>query len=391
MTIDEAHRLKIGITCYPTYGGSGVLATELGKKLAEQGHEIHFVSYALPYRLKGFYRNVFFHEVQVSSYPLFEYQPYTLSLAVKMYDVIQEYNLDLLHVHYAIPHATSAWIAKEMLEPEHPIKILTTLHGTDITLVGQEESFKSITRFSIERSDGVTAVSRYLHDQTVQTLQVEKPIEVIPNFVDTELFKRSHEKECSREMLSPDGSKVIMHISNMRPVKRLPDVIRVFANVSREIKARLVMVGDGPERAAAHRLAEELGVGERVVFLGAQESIASLLNCADLVLQPSATESFGLSILEAMSTGVPVISTRCGGPEEVVLDGESGYLSAVGDVDGMSADAIRLLSDSKLYDSFSRMARSRVVENFTIQKVTAKYLNFYRSMLCGRLEAAREG
>ena len=235
--INESHKLRIGITCYPTYGGSGVLATELGKKLAEQGHEIHFVSYALPYRLKGFYHNVYFHEVQVSSYPLFEYQPYTLSLAVKMYDVIQEFNLDLLHVHYAIPHATSAWVAKEMLGNDHPVKLITTLHGTDITLVGQEESFKSMSRFSIERSDGVTAVSRFLHDQTVQALQVKTPIEIIPNFVDTELFKRCPKRDCSREMLSPDGSKVLIHISNMRPVKRLQDVVKVFANVSSQIKA----------------------------------------------------------------------------------------------------------------------------------------------------------
>ncbi len=381
MTIDDSYKLKIGITCYPTYGGSGVLATELGKKLAEQGHEIHFVSYALPYRLKGYYRNVYFHEVQVSSYPLFEYQPYTLSLAVKMYDVIQEYNLDLLHVHYAIPHATSAWIAKEMLGEDHPVKVITTLHGTDITLVGQEESFKSISRFSIERSDGVTAVSQFLYDQTVQALKVDKPIEIIPNFVDTELFKRCDKRDCSREMLSPDGSKVIIHISNMRPVKRLQDVIEVFARVSSQVKVRLVMVGDGPERAAAHRLAEELGVSDRVMFLGAQESIASLLNCADLALQPSASESFGLSILEAMSTGVPVVATRCGGPEEVVLDGQSGYLSEVGDVEKMSADAVRLLTDKNLYDSFSSVSRDIVVENYTIQKVTAKYLNYYRSIL----------
>ena len=294
MIMDDEHKLRIGITCYPTYGGSGVLATELGKKLATQGHEIHFVSYALPYRLKGYYHNVYFHEVQVSSYPLFEYQPYTLSLAVKMYEVIQEHNLDLLHVHYAIPHATSAWIANEMLGQDHPVKIMTTLHGTDITLVGQEESFKSITRFSIERSDGVTAVSKFLHDQTVRALEVKKHIDIIPNFVDTELFRRRPERECSREMLSPDGSKVLIHISNMRPVKRLHDVIQVFARVCREIKVRLIMVGDGPERAAAHRLADELGVGDRVLFLGAQESIASLLNCADLALQPSASESFGL-------------------------------------------------------------------------------------------------
>ena len=379
MTADK--KLKIGITCYPTYGGSGVLATELGKQLAQIGHEVHFISYALPYRLKGFYRNVYFHEVHVSSYPLFEYQPYTLSLAVKMHEVVEEFGLDLLHVHYAIPHATSAWIAKEMLGLDHPIKVITTLHGTDITLVGQEESFKSITRFSIEKSDGVTAVSHYLYNRTVLELEIKKHIEIIPNFVDTELFKRSPERDCSRDLLSPDGSRVIIHISNMRPVKRLQDVIAVFARVSHELKVRLVMVGDGPERSAAHRLAEELGVGDRVVFLGAQESIASLLNCADVALQPSATESFGLSNLEALSTGVPVVGTRCGGPEEVVLEGECGFLSEVGDVREMSENVIRLLTDQKLYDSFSRVARQRVVDNFTIEKVTQLYVDFYRRIL----------
>lgn len=381
MAIDDSRKLKIGITCYPTYGGSGVLATELGKKLAEQGHEIHFVSYAQPYKLKGFHHNVFFHEVQVSSYPLFEYQPYTLSLAVKMYDVIQEFDLDLLHVHYAIPHATSAWIAKEMLGSDHPVKVITTLHGTDITLVGQEESFKSISRFSIERSDGVTAVSQFLHDQTVHALGVTRPIEIIPNFVDTELFKRGPKCDCSREMLSPDGSKLLIHISNMRPVKRIQDVIKVFANVNSQLKARLLMVGDGPERAAAHRLAEELGVCDRVMFLGAQDSISSLINCADLALQPSASESFGLSILEAMSTGVPVISTRCGGPEEVVLHGQCGYLSEVGDIEQMSSDAVKLLTDQQLYESFSSAGRQRVLEKYTIQKITAQYLDYYRSIL----------
>jgi len=381
--VSRDKKLKVGITCYPTYGGSGVLATELGKRLAQLGHEIHFISYALPYRLKGYYSNVYFHEVQVSSYPLFEYQPYTLTLAVKMHEVVEEYGLDLLHVHYAIPHATSAWIAKEMLGRDHPIKLITTLHGTDITLVGQEVSFKSITRFSIGKSDGVTAVSRYLYDRTVKLLEVHKPIEIIPNFVDTELFKRSPRRDCSRDLLSPDGARVIIHISNMRPVKRLPDVIKVFAQVSRELKVRLVMVGDGPERGGAHRLAEELGVGDRVVFLGAQESIASLLNCADVALQPSATESFGLSILEALSTGVPVVSTRCGGPEEVVLHGQCGFLSEVGDVDDMSANLIRLLTDRELYESFSRVARQRVVENYTIEKVTGLYLDYYRRILGG--------
>ena len=373
--------LKIGITCYPTFGGSGVLATELGKQLAQNGHEVHIISSSLPYRLKGFYSNVFFHEVQVSTYPLFEYQPYTLALAVKMHDVVLEYDLDLLHVHYAIPHATSAWIVKEMLGKDHPIKVITTLHGTDITLVGQEESFRSITRFSIEKSDGVTAVSRYLYKQTVEELNVKKEIEIIPNFVDTELFKHTGECDCTRSMLAQPGEKIIMHISNMRPVKRLLDVIRVFANVAKEVKARLVMIGDGPDRPGAHRLAEELGVGDRVVFLGAQESIASLLNCADIALQPSALESFGLSILEALSIGAPVITTRCGGPEEVVVHGECGYLSEIGDVENMSKNCIRLLKDPELYNQFSKNARQRVVDNYGIRKITARYEDFYRKVL----------
>ena len=373
--------LKIGITCYPTFGGSGVLATELGKQLALHGHEVHIISYALPYRLKGFYSNVFFHEVQVSTYPLFEYQPYTLALSVKMHDITLEYDLDLLHVHYAIPHATSAWIVKEMLGKDHPIKVITTLHGTDITLVGQEESFRSITRFSIEKSDGVTAVSRFLYRQTVEELNVNKEIEIIPNFVDTELFKRTEERECTRSMLAQPGEKIIMHISNMRPVKRLQDVVRVFANVVKEEKVRLVLVGDGPDRPGAHRLAEQLGISDRVAFLGAQESIPKLLNCADIALQPSALESFGLSILEALSVGTPVISTRCGGPEEVVVHGECGYLSEIGDVEDMSRNCLRLLKDRKLYEQFSKKARQRAVENYGIEKISRRYEDFYRQVL----------
>ncbi|MCE5269936.1 N-acetyl-alpha-D-glucosaminyl L-malate synthase BshA [bacterium] len=373
--------LKIGITCYPTYGGSGVLATELGKQLARHGHEIHFISYALPYRLKGFISNVYFHEVQVSNYPLFEHQPYTLNLAVKMHEVIRETGLDLLHVHYAIPHATSAWIAKQMLGQEHPIKLITTLHGTDITLVGQEASFKEITRFSIERSDGVTAVSEYLRGQTLDFFNIANHIEVIPNFVNTEEFSRHKEGECCRKHLAPCGEKVIMHISNMRPVKRLGDVVKVFAKVAEKIKCRLVLVGDGPETATVSRLAGELGVSDRILLLGAQDSIASLLNCADIVLQPSATESFGLVILEAMSMGVPAVSTRCGGPEEVVEHGACGFLSDIGDVDDMAANCLRLLTDKELYDSFSRHARERVLENYEIETITRRYEAFYRKIL----------
>ncbi len=374
--------MKIGITCYPTYGGSGVLATELGKQLAQHDHEIHFITYALPYRLKGYHRNIYFHEVLISNYPVFEYQPYTLSLAVKMHEVITEYGLDLLHLHYAIPHATSAWIAKQMLgEQQDSIRLITTLHGTDITLVGQEESFKSITRFSIEQSDGITAVSQYLRDQTLKTFKVNKPIEVIPNFVDTEVFKRKEGLAAFRSQLSSKDEKVIMHISNMRPLKRLQDVVGVFARVADKVNALLVLVGDGPERAGAHQLAEKLGVIDRCIFLGAQESIECLINCADVVLQPSASESFGLSILEALSTGVPVVATRCGGPEEVVLHGECGFLSEVGDVEEMAENCLRLLTDDELYGRFSRKAREHAVANYNISKITGIYENFYHSIL----------
>ncbi len=373
--------LKIGNTCYPTYGGSGVLATELGKQLARHGHEIHFITYALPYRLKGFISNVYFHEVQVSNYPLFEHQPYTLNLAVKMHEVVRETGLDLLHVHYAIPHATSAWIAKQMLENERDIKVITTLHGTDITLVGQDASFKEITRFSIERSDGVTAVSEHLKSQTLDFFGIVNPIEVIPNFVNTKEFSPCKDNGKCRKYLAQCDEKVIMHISNMRPVKRLGDVVRVFARVNDKLKCRLVLVGDGPETATASRMAHELGVSERCLFLGAQDSIANLLNCADLVLQPSATESFGLVILESMSMGVPAVSTRCGGPEEVVLHGESGFLSEIGDVEEMAANCLRLLTDRELYARFSRRARERVLEKYEIEKITRRYEEFYRKIL----------
>lgn len=378
---DLREKLKIGITCYPTYGGSGVLATELGKQLARHGHEIHFISYALPYRLKGFISNIYFHEVQVSTYPLFEYQPYTLALAVKMHEVTREVGLDILHVHYAIPHATSAWIAKEMLAGERRTTVITTLHGTDITLVGQEASFKEITRFSIERSDGVTAVSSYLRNQTLDFFGIRNHIEVIPNFVNTEVFKPHPDSEKCRQHLAPGGEKVIMHISNMRPVKRLSDVVSVFALVAERVDCRLILVGDGPETSVAYRVAQELGVSERCMFLGAQDSIESLLNCADLVLQPSATESFGLVILEALSMGVPAISTRCGGPEEVVVHGECGYLSDIGDVRDMADNCIRLLTDDGLYARFSRNARDRALQNYEIEKITRLYESFYGRVL----------
>src|SRR5690606_34635221 len=296
----ENGRLRIGITCYPVYGGSGVVATELGLELAQRGHEVHFITYAQPFRLPFFVENVYYHEVEVPSYPLFDYPPYSLALAAAMHGTAVRRKLDLLHVHYAVPHATSAWIAREMLRPEE-IRVVTTLHGTDITLVGQDPSFHSITRFSILHSDGITAVSEYLRRETVERFDIPADcIEVIPNFVDLGRYRRDLEG-CHRSQLAPDGEKIVMHISNFRPVKRVDDVVRVFARASRRIAARLVLVGDGPARGLAQKVAEEEGVAGQVVFLGKQASVAELLACADVLLLPSESEAFGLVALEAMA------------------------------------------------------------------------------------------
>ena len=381
--------MKIGITCYPTYGGSGAVATELGLELARRGHEVHFVSYAQPFRLDRFREGVFFHEVEMMPYPLFEYPPYSLALAVTMHEVVRDHDLDLLHVHYALPHATSGWITREMLRSEGAdVKVVTTLHGTDITLVGQDDSFRSITRFSIEMSDGLTAVSDWLRRETAEAFGVETDrIEVIPNFVDVEEFDRDR-YPCHRSSLAPGGEKILMHISNFRPVKRVVDVVRVHAAVREEVPARLVMIGDGPERGHAEDAAEELGTDDDVVFLGKLESVAELLACADLFLLPSEEESFGLVALEAMASGVPVVGSSGSGLAEVVEDGVSGRLHPVGAVEEMAESAVGLLTDGDRWGRFSEAGRRRAVEEFSADRVVPRYEALYRAVLGGSGAAA---
>ncbi|HED37250.1 MAG TPA: N-acetyl-alpha-D-glucosaminyl L-malate synthase BshA, partial [Ignavibacteria bacterium] len=304
--------MKIGITCYPTYGGSGVIATELGKALALRGYEVHFISYALPFRLTNFIENVVFHEVEMCSYPLFEFPLYSLALASKMVEVAEFEKLDLLHVHYAIPHATSAYLAKQMLKDKRELKIITTLHGTDITLVGLEPSFLPLVKFSIEQSDGVTAVSRFLKEKTITNYNIDKDIRVIPNFIDTNLYKPVKDGNF-RDHLAPKGEKLLVHTSNFRVVKRVTDTIRIFDIVRKEIPSRLILVGDGPDRSECERLCRELHLVDLVKFLGKQDGLVEILNAADLFLIPSQSESFGLAALEAMACGIPVVSSSVGG------------------------------------------------------------------------------
>jgi N-acetyl-alpha-D-glucosaminyl L-malate synthase BshA len=378
--------MKIGITCYPTYGGSGAIATELGMELSRRGHEVHFISYAQPFRLPHFMERVYFHEVEVARYPLFEYAPYDLALAAMMHEVTLRRGLDLLHVHYAIPHATSAWIAKEMLGADHRLKIITTLHGTDITLVGQERSFLEITRFSIQKSDGLTAVSGFLKTETERHFQVpSERLEVIPNFIDPDTYSRA-QYPCRKDALSLPGEKLVMHISNFRPVKRVRDVVRIFHRIQSAIPARLVFVGDGPDRPEAAHLAEELGIQDRVVFLGKQDSVAELLACADIFLLPSESESFGLSALEAMASGVPVIASAAGGLPEVIEDGISGLLAPVGDVDGMAAAGIDILGDEPRWRRMSEAARQLAAERFGVDRVVPMYESYYEKVLMNGAE-----
>jgi len=370
--------VRIGITCYPTYGGSGAVATELGMALARRGHEIHFITYQQPFRLPSFLPRIYFHEVDVGRYPLFEYPPYDLALAVRMHEVVLAHKLDLLHVHYAIPHATSAWIAREMLAPTRPdIRVLTTLHGTDITIVGQDPSFHAITKFSIEQSDGLTAVSRFLQRETVRAFGCTGcEIEVIPNFIDPQVYDRAKYKAALRDQVAATD-RVLMHISNFRPVKRVRDVVRIFARVRQEIPSVLVMVGDGPDRVHAEAEARELGVDERVFFLGKIEAVAPLLSAADLFLIPSQSESFGLSALEALASGVPVVGSATGGLPEVVRDGETGALCEVGDIDAMAAAAIDMLRDRDRWEEMSTLAARDARERFAMDDVVEQYESFY--------------
>ena len=376
--------MKIGITCYPTYGGSGVVATELGIELAKRGHEIHFISYSQPFRLTVPHDNIRYHEVTVSQYPLFEYPPYDLALATRMAEVAEIYDLDLLHVHYAIPHSVSAMLARQMLASAtfgRHLPYVTTLHGTDITLVGQDPSYLPITRFSIEQSDGVTAISEYLRDRTFQEFAIKKPIEVIYNFVDCDLYQRPKDISAERSVFAEPEEKILVHLSNFRPVKRIGDVVEIFQRVQKEVPSRLLMIGDGPERPAAEWQVHRLGLMNRVYFLGKQDNVQEKLAIADLMLLPSQLESFGLAALEAMACEVPTIATKVGGVPEVIEDRKSGFLAPVGDIDLMARCAIEILSDEKRLREMGKLARFVAQSRFCSSKIIPQYEEFYRRVL----------
>lgn len=376
--------MKIGITCYPTYGGSGVIATELGKELAFRGHEVHFVSYALPFRLSNYVENIFFHEVETSSYPLFEFPLYSLSLASKMVEIAEFENLDLLHVHYAIPHASSAYLAKKMLAGKKDLKVITTLHGTDITLVGLEPSFLPLVKFSIEQSDGVTSVSRFLKEKTITNYSSEKIIDVIPNFVDTEVYKPKENGDFKKH-LAPGGEKILVHTSNFRAVKRVPDVIKIFEKVQKDIPSKLILVGDGPDRSECERLCREMGICDKVKFLGKQEGLVEILTSSDIFLIPSQSESFGLAALEAMACGLPVVSSSVGGLPELIKHNETGYIAEIGDVERMAKYVRELLSNNKKYKMFAENSRRRAVDKFDKSKVIPLYEEYYKKVTESRV------
>jgi len=368
--------MKIGIVCYPTFGGSGVVATELGKALADRGHQVHFVTYNQPARLDLFSENLYYHEVSVSNYPLFDFPPYELALASRLVDVVRFEKLDILHVHYAIPHASAAFMAKQILLTYGIyIPVVTTLHGTDITLVGRDRTFKPVVTFSINKSDGVTAVSQHLKDDTYRFFDIENDIRVIPNFIDLNRFNLKA-KDHFKKAIAPSGEKIVIHTSNFRKVKRTDDVIRIFAKLVKEIPAKLLMVGDGGERSYCEELARELGVGEDVRFLGKQDAIEEILSVSDLFLMPSESESFGLAALEAMACKVPVISSNAGGLPELNLDGVTGFLKDVGDVDGMAEKAIYILEDESRLQQFKNNALARAKE-FDLANILPAYENYY--------------
>ncbi|MBN2241214.1 MAG: N-acetyl-alpha-D-glucosaminyl L-malate synthase BshA [Acidobacteria bacterium] len=371
--------MKIGITCYPTYGGSGIVATESGKELADRGHEIHFISYASPLRLTGALANIHFHEVEVSNYPLFDHPPYTLALATKMAEIAEAEGLDLLHCHYAIPHSVSAFLAKSMLFPRR-LPVVTTLHGTDITLVGSDPSYLPITRFSIDHSDGITAVSGFLKRETVRILGAKSHIEVIYNFVNCEKYRplRNHPL---RKCFAPGNEKILIHVSNFRPVKRPTDVVEIFARVLENIPSVLLMVGDGPERGNAERLTRKYRLEKHVHFPGKQDNIEEFIGISDLILLPSETESFGLVALEAMSCEVPVVASNVGGIPEVVRDGVDGFLAEPGNIDQMAGFALTILGDESRRGDMGKAARENAKERFCSTKIIPEYEDFYRKVL----------
>lgn len=375
--------MKIGITCYPTYGGSGVVATELGIELAARGHEVHFISYAQPFRLTGREERIHFHEVPVSNYPLFEFPPYSLALATRMAEVAEYYDLDLLHVHYAIPHSVSALLARQMLARKgRRLPFLTTLHGTDITLVGADRAYLPITRYAIDESDGVTSISDYLRRETITTFATTRPIEVISNFVNCDVYVRDSAKTKKiREYYAKPDEAVLVHLSNFRPVKRIQDVVEIFARVARQMPARLMMIGDGPERTAAEWRAKSLNISDRVCFLGKYDRVNELLPAADLMLLPSELESFGLAALEAMACEVPTIGTLVGGVPELIQNGVTGLLFPVGDVDAMAQGALDLLGNRDRLSSMAKAGRAEAQRTYCSSKVIPKYEAFYESIL----------
>jgi len=372
--------MNIGIVCYPTFGGSGVLATELGKALADKGYGIHFITYQQPVRLTGFSANIFFHEVRVPSYPLFDFPPYETALASTMVDVVKNNNVDLLHVHYAIPHASAAFMAKQILAEENiKVPFITTLHGTDITLVGRDKTYTPVVTFSINHSNAITAVSDNLRKETLENFEIKKEISVIHNFVDITRFSVKP-MDAFKKAIAPNGEKIILHASNFRKVKRIADVIYTFNKIKKSIPSKLLLVGDGPERHMAEDLCRELGIIEETRFLGKQQDMEDIYAIADLFLLPSEYESFGLAALEAMAAGTPVVATNTGGIPEIITHGKNGYLSGIGDVEQMSHQAISILSNDQVLNRFSEEARKQA-ESFDIHKIVPKYENLYQRVL----------
>lgn len=373
-------RMKIGIVCYPTFGGSGVVATELGLGLADKGHDVHFITYKRPVRLTTFHTNVYFHEVTSMEYPLFEYAPYETSLACKLVDVVRFEKLDILHVHYAIPHAAVAYMTKQILKSQGiHLPVVTTLHGTDITLVGTDKSFAPVVEFSINQSDGVTAVSEQLKKETLDTFQIKKEIKVIHNFIDFSRFRKIN-KDHFRKAIAPEGEKILVHISNFRKVKRVQDVIQIFSIISKKVKSKLLLIGDGPERKNMEDLCRSLNLCDEIRFLGKQEAVEELLAIADLFILPSENESFGLAALEAMACEVPVISSNAGGIPEVNIDGVTGYMCEVGDVEGMAARSIELLEDEESLGIFRKNAFIQA-KRFDISEILPQYENYYKEVI----------
>ena len=372
--------MNIWIVCYPTFGGSGVLATELGKALADKGHNIHFITYQQPVRLTGFSANIFYHEVRVPTYPLFDFPPYETALASTMVDVIRNQHLDLLHVHYAIPHASAAYMAKKILEEDNRhVPVITTLHGTDITLVGKDKTYAPVVAFSINQSDAITAVSDNLREETYANFRIEKEIDVIHNFVDIKRFTKKP-IDAFRKVIAPNGERIVLHASNFRKIKRIGDVIRIFAGLKKEVPAKLLLVGDGPERPMAEELARELDICDDVRFVGKQQDMEEIYAIADLFLLPSEYESFGLAALEAMAGGSPVITTNAGGLPEIIQDGKNGYMSPVGDVNHMTEQAIRILKDDTVLEGFRKEARLQA-ERFDIDQIVPQYEALYEKFV----------